>query len=713
MRTENSASSTLDVPIRRFVPISSSTTRLFSSTLALRACLESGWHGLPARIRRQLAAEKFGWLVAHRNRPVACSTQNRVSKQALRKEGSVQRTRSCAPGIKLVLLLFAFFTMLQRATAQTSNDFFASGRAIDRIVIQVAEGASNSLRLRPREYVKSEVTEGATNFSNVGVHLKGNYGTFLPLERKPSLTLNFDKFAKAQNFHGLDKLHLNNSVSDPSFMTELLCRDLFRAAGMPSARVSHARVSINGTDRGLYVLVEGFDKTFLRRFFANPKGNLYDSEFLHDITDPLRRASGSGTNDHADLKALAAAAQEFAGRKPSPLIPLPSDGRGESTHLTPALSPADAEREKPLESILDMDRFYSFLALEVLTCHFDGYSRGKNNYWIYHDLTSDKMVFIPHGMDQMFTQQESSLFPEFKGMLARSLLATPEGRQRFRERCVTLFTNLLCPLPMNRSAGLRPGTRAMDQHAGSETGAPGAIQVFNARNQLRGNLSPGFAESPSPAFGTLSRPTGEGTSLSNKVVELQMKLRPEIASLGTNALAEHDRAVSNLQQRIATRIAHLRRHLLAPAPALTTLVPGAWVAITNWLPTVEGGMAKLSETSSPGGTNLLRIVMETPDRPALAGWEARVRLPSGKYQVMAPVTSELPIFRGPRSPMSLKIWGGEDVQFESTRPDPRHLELARTIAIPAEEEILIQCTAVSTGDPLALSIGPVVLHRLE
>jgi len=76
-------------------------------------------------------------------------------------------------------------------------------------------------------------------------------------------------------------------------------------------------------------------------------------------------------------------------------------------------------------------------------------------------------------MDQMFTQPEGSLFPEFKGILARAILQTPEGRQRFRERCLTLFTNLLCPL--------------------------------------------------SPA---LSPAGGEGACLSNRVVELQKKLRP-------------------------------------------------------------------------------------------------------------------------------------------------------------------------------------------
>ena len=59
----------------------------------VRACLKSRWNGLPARFWRQLAAEKFGGLVARRHRPVACATQNRVFKQALRDKGKLSWKR--------------------------------------------------------------------------------------------------------------------------------------------------------------------------------------------------------------------------------------------------------------------------------------------------------------------------------------------------------------------------------------------------------------------------------------------------------------------------------------------------------------------------------------------------------------------------------------------------------------------------------------------
>src|SRR6266496_369898 len=212
-------------------------------------------------------------------------------------------------GLGGVLMVSALDVIASENGASLEGErLFANTASIPRLNVVLEVTASNALRLHFRSYVRAGVSEGSTVYRDVGVHVKGNYGTIQPLDRKPSLTLNFDKYTKQQKFHGMDKLHLNNSVSDPSFITELLCRELFRAAGLPSARVSHACVSINGRDLGLYVLVEGHDKTFLRRFFANPKGNLYDSEFLHDITDPLRRSSGTGPDDHADLKALAQAA---------------------------------------------------------------------------------------------------------------------------------------------------------------------------------------------------------------------------------------------------------------------------------------------------------------------------------------------------------------------------------------------------------------------
>jgi len=54
--------------------------------------------------------------------------------------------------------------------------------------------------------------------------------SFRSLDDKPALTLDFDKFATTQRFHGLSRIHLNNSVEDPGYLNEAIGAELFRAA---------------------------------------------------------------------------------------------------------------------------------------------------------------------------------------------------------------------------------------------------------------------------------------------------------------------------------------------------------------------------------------------------------------------------------------------------------------------------------------------------
>jgi hypothetical protein len=95
--------------------------------------------------------------------------------------------------------------------------------------------------------------------------------TFQPIDAKPSLTLNFDKFAPGQRFHGLTKIHLNNSVQDPSYLCEQFARELFVAVGVPSPRATPALLNLNGRDLGVSVLVEGANKQFVKRNFASTR----------------------------------------------------------------------------------------------------------------------------------------------------------------------------------------------------------------------------------------------------------------------------------------------------------------------------------------------------------------------------------------------------------------------------------------------------------
>ena len=56
---------------------------------------------------------------------------------------------------------------------------------------------------------------------------------------------------------------------------------------------------------------------------------------------------------------------------------------------------------KALGEVVDLDRFLSFWATEVLVGHWDGYAGDRNNYHFYRE-PDGPFVFIPWGTDDTF-----------------------------------------------------------------------------------------------------------------------------------------------------------------------------------------------------------------------------------------------------------------------------------------------------------------------
>ena len=419
--------------------------------------------------------------------------------------------------------------------------FFAAG-AIPHLRIQIPSTNLARLQRDARAYVRASVRDGDTVYDEVGVHLKGAAGSFQAVnDAKPALTLNFDKFVEHQNFHGVDKLALNNSVQDPSYMTEAICADLFLAAGVPTPRATHARVELNGRDLGLYVLKEGFDKAFLRRHFKNVKGNLYDGGFLREITEPLDRTSGDrDVPARADLRALAAAAQE----------------------------PDHSRRLARLEQVLDVDRFLSFSVLEMLTWHWDGYTLKKNNYRVYHDPDANKMIFFPHGMDQMFWSADERIIPrpgQAEGLVARALLETAEGQRRYRERAVKLVDT-----------------------------------VFTEER------------------------------LTNQILQLRARIRPALAAFDPDAARKHDATAMNLLNAVRARARRARQILDEPEPEPLKFTAVGEARLLQWRPLDLRGTGLLDQPAQPGGRTTLHIAASPAGR-CTASWRTHLLLPPGHF----------------------------------------------------------------------------------
>jgi len=203
---------------------------------------------------------------------------------------------------------------------------------------EISEVALDQLRRSPRAYVPATLREGDRVLTNVAVRLKG-MGSFRTIDEKPSLAVKFDEFVPGQQYRGLDKIMLNNSVQDRTYLAEMLATQMFRDAGVPAARSTHARVQLNGRDLGLYVAFEAMNKDFLKQHFPNAQGNLYET-YVADINVRLDQDGGEDTTQ-SDVQALLRACRI-----------------------------ADPTARWPeLNRVLNTDQFASFAAMELLTSH--------------------------------------------------------------------------------------------------------------------------------------------------------------------------------------------------------------------------------------------------------------------------------------------------------------------------------------------------------
>jgi len=413
------------------------------------------------------------------------------------------------------------------------------------IALNIPEEGITTLRLsrrsptgETRPEADATVLEGGREYLNVTVRLKG-FSSFQPIDARPSFTLHFDKRVPNQKFHGLEKVSLNNSAQDPTRLHEALSREIFAAAGVPVPRATFALVTLNGRALGLYVLTEGFDKRFLERHFARTDGNLYEGGLLQDITSGLQRDTGKNPQSDAAVERLIDAARE-------------SDPQ---------------ERFRALSAVLDLDRFLSMVAIETMLSHSDSYSMNRNNYRLYHDPATDRIVFMPHGMDRVLGTHRAaldlSIVPPRLGLVARALLSTAEGRRRYVDRVAALLEDVFRPEALCRRVRELDGTTELGNAA--EVCARITTRAAELELQLA-NRAALVALLPTPAFDAAGQARIAGwrpvSKLGQPLASLSVASRDEVDVLHLQTTASaggtllHTRfSLPTGQYRIAGRVA--------------------------------------------------------------------------------------------------------------------------------------------------------------
>ncbi len=325
------------------------------------------------------------------------------------------------------------------AYVDLSGPLFAPDHVVD-VAIELPAASWDALRTQTRTF--SSVIEGrcldqpipspfttyaakvvvdGTTLPNVGIKKKGFFGSLDPV--KPSLKITIDEYTDGAEYLGLEKLTLNNSHQDPSYVRQCLAYQLFAKAGIVVPRCNFAHVRVNGADLGIYVNVETIDHKLTKRRFADGTGPLYEGTLSDFRTSWVNTFDPKGKGDRTDLAGIVNVLE----------------------------TASDAQLVSALAPHLDVDAFTTYWAMEIIANHWDGYANDKNNYFVYHDPTSGKLQFIPWGVDATFQPgvtfdgigaTNGPVAVAAAGVIANRLFKIPAARTVFIDRQRELLANI-------------------------------------------------------------------------------------------------------------------------------------------------------------------------------------------------------------------------------------------------------------------------------
>lgn len=158
-----------------------------------------------------------------------------------------------------------------------------SGDSVLEIDLAISQENWEELLDNPtaEEYYSCDVTINGETFQNVGMRTKGNTSLSQVASSdsdRYSFKLEFDHYVSSQTCYGLDKLALNNTYADPTYLKEYLSYDMYRFLGVPSSLTAFAHITINGEEWGLYLAVECLEESYAERNFGMHYGQLYQPE---------------------------------------------------------------------------------------------------------------------------------------------------------------------------------------------------------------------------------------------------------------------------------------------------------------------------------------------------------------------------------------------------------------------------------------------------
>lgn len=223
-------------------------------------------------------------------------------------------------------------------------------------------------------YTECDVEIDGEVFSSVGLRAKGNNSLRLVNEyglERYSLKIEFDHFQDGNTYYGLDKLSLDSSYQDNSYMKNYLAYDMMDYMGVPSPLCSYVWVTVNREDWGLFLAVEEPEEAFARRNYGADHGKLYKPDYRSLEAENRDVALQYTTEDPADYDNIFRNAKFESNAE-------------DQARLIGALKTLSEGTD--LESAVNVDEVLRYFAVQVFVVNLDSYlGRTGHNYFFYEE----------------------------------------------------------------------------------------------------------------------------------------------------------------------------------------------------------------------------------------------------------------------------------------------------------------------------------------
>ncbi|WP_373482322.1 CotH kinase family protein [Acetobacterium sp.] len=301
----------------------------------------------------------------------------------------------------IIGIIFSYFGESLGITADSSADLsyvttLFDDTEVHTIDIEIAEADWNSLQENAieEEYQLCAITVDGEKLDNVAIRPKGNSSLSSVVasdSERYSFKIDFDKYSDGLTYHGLDKLNLNNIISDNTYLKEYLSYDMMAYMGVAAPLSSFVKVSVNGEYFGLYLAVEGVEEAFAQRNYGSDDGNIYKPDSMQFGGD-----GEMGGGERPDMTNMPAMGEPPDGSQ------MPSGGQaptgnqtGTGTQTTDTATPAPDQSS--MSDISQMGNMGGFSGNDVALIYSDDELSSYENIWegaVFDITTSDKERLI-------------------------------------------------------------------------------------------------------------------------------------------------------------------------------------------------------------------------------------------------------------------------------------------------------------------------------